>query len=775
MINTIRNIRGLEKDNYKVPRTVQQVFPINRIWKDGIFLVGKNCYLYTYKFTDINYAVASKEDKESMFLSYSELLNSFDSGAISKITVVLRRINKKNFKKNILLPLKNDGLDMYREEYNNMLLEKAMDGNGMIRELYLTVTIFKKSYEEAKNYFNRISNDIYLYLERLGSKCIELDATERLRILHDFFRIGEESYYNLDLNLLMKRGQSFKDYICPSGFEFNDDYFMMGDKYGKVLFLKDYASYIRDNIVSDLTNIDENMMFSIDVIPVPTDEAVKEVESRLLGVETNIASWQRRQNANNNFSAIIPYDLEQQRKESKEFLDDLTTRDQRMMLANITMVITADSKEKLDSLTESILFTGRKHLCQISSLKFQQMDGLNTVLPIGVRRIKTLRTLTTEGLSALHPFKVQEIIDKGGIYYGENAISRNLIMINKNNLLNQSSFLLGVPGSGKSFSAKELITFLALSTDDDILICDPEGEYSELIKSFKGEVIEISGSSKDYINPLDMTEGYGLDGNPIVDKSELILSIFDQLDKFDIGPKEKSIIDRCCSLIYNEYFITKKTPTLITLRDKIKEQPEEEAKTLALVLEIYTKGNLNLFSHETNVNVNNRIISYNIHKLGKQLKPLGLLVITDAMINRVTENHLKGKRTHIFIDEIHILFNNEYSVSFFNSAWRQFRKRNACPTAITQNVEYLLASVEASTMLSNSEFILMLNQAPRDRKKLAELLNISDEQLSYITDSKAGCGLIRCGSAIVPFKNEFPINTKLYKLMSTKPNENIVK
>ena len=407
--------------------------------------------------------------------------------------------------------------------------------------------------------------------------------------------------------------------------------------------------------------------------------------------------------------------------------------------------------------------------------KFQQMDGLNTVLPIGVRRIKTLRTLTTEGLSALHPFKVQEIIDKGGIYYGENAISRNLIMINKNNLLNQSSFLLGVPGSGKSFSAKELITFLVLSTDDDILICDPEGEYSELIKSFKGEVIEISGSSKDYINPLDMTEGYGLDGNPIVDKSELILSIFDQLDKFDIGPKEKSIIDRCCSLIYNEYFITKKTPTLITLRDKIKEQPEEEAKTLALVLEIYTKRNLNLFSHETNVNVNNRIISYNIHKLGKQLKPLGLLVITDAMINRVTENHLKGKRTHIFIDEIHILFNNEYYASFFNSAWRQFRKRNACPTAITQNVEYLLASVEASTMLSNSEFILMLNQAPRDRKKLAELLNISDEQLSYITDSKAGCGLIRCGSAIVSFKNEFPINTKLYKLMSTKPNENIVK
>ena len=545
----------------------------------------------------------------------------------------------------------------------------------------------------------------------------------------------------------------------------------MGKKYGRVLFLKEYASYIKDSMIAEITDMNSNMMMSIDIIPIPTDEAVKEVEKRLLGVETNITNWQRKQNANNNFSAVIPYDLEQQRKESKEFLDDLTTRDQRMMFANLTLVITADTKEKLDADTETILITGRKHLCQIAPLTYQQMDGLNTALPIGVRNVKILRTLTTESLSALMPFRVQEIMDKGGIYYGENAISHNLIMVNKENLQNQSSFLLGVPGSGKSFSAKELIVFLALSTDDDIMICDPEGEYSALVKALGGEVIEVSASSKDHINPMDMVEGYGDGLNPVIDKSEFVLSLFEQLDKTGLGPKEKSIIDRCTQLTYDEYHKTGAVPTLMTLREKLLEQPEKEAGSLALTLEMFTNGSLDVFAHETNVNISSRIVSYDIYKLGKQLKTMGLLVITDAMINRVSDNFKKGKRTHIFIDEIHVLFENEYSATFFNSAWRQFRKRNAYPTAITQNVQYLLASVDATTMLSNSEFIVMLNQASADRKELGELLNISKLQMSYITNSDIGCGLIRYGSSLVPFVNKFPKNTKLYKLMTTKPGD----
>lgn len=771
MIKSLLTMQKQEREDFSVPRNVQQSIPIKRIWDDGIFLVGKNKYSFTYKFSDINYAVASKEDKEAMFLNYSELLNCFDSGATTKITIALRRINKKDFEKEILLPFKQDGLDIYRQEYNQMLLDKALGANGMKREIYLTVSVVKKDYEEAKNYFRRIGNEIVSHLAKLGSKCVELNAYEKLKLLHDFYRIGEETNYNLDIHEMMKRGHNFKDYICPDGFSFKNDYFEMGKKFGRVFFLKEYASFIKDSMIAELTDMNQNMMMSIDIIPIPTDEAVKEVENRLLGVETNITNWQRKQNANNNFSAVVPYDMEQQRKESKEFLDDLTTRDQRMMFANLTLVITADTKEQLEADTETILIVARKHLCQIVPLRYQQMNGLNTALPIGVRKINNLRTLTTESLAVLNPFRVQEILDKGGIYYGENAISHNLILVNKENLLNQSSFLLGVPGSGKSFSAKELITFLALSTEDDILICDPEGEYSELVKALGGEVISISASSRDHINAMDMTEGYGDGVNPVVDKSEFILSLFEQLDKKGLGPKEKSIIDRCTALVYDDYNKTGEMPTLITLREKLLEQDEKEAHELALSLELFTSGSLNVFAHPTNVDTNSRIISYDIYKLGKQLKTMGLLVITDALINRVSENYRKGKRTHIFIDEIHVLFENEYSATFFNSAWRQFRKRNAYPTAITQNVEYLLSSVEASTMLSNSEFIVMLNQASSDRKRLAQLLNISDEQMSYITNSEAGCGLIRYGSSLVPFINRFPKNTRLYKLMTTKPGE----
>ena len=771
MIKTLTTMNKQNKEKFKIPKRIQHTIPIEMIYLDGIFKVGKNKYSVTYKFTDINYAVASREDKEAMFLEYSELLNSFDSGATTKITISLRRLNEEHFEKDILLPLQNEHLDIYRKEYNDMLLDKALSTNGMVREMYLTVSIVKKDYESAKTYFRRVTTDMTTHLSRLGSRCSMLNATERVQILHDFYRTGEEVNFHIDLKQLMKRGHHFKDYICPDSFEFKKDYFVMGARYGRVLFLKDYASYIKDSMIAELTDMNHNMMMSIDVIPVPTDEAVREVENRLLGVETNITNWQRRQNANNNFSALVPYDMEQQRKEAKEFLDDLTTRDQRMMFAVLTFVLTADTLKQLDADTETLMTTARKHLCQMATLNYQQLDGLNTALPIGVRSINALRTLTTESLAVLNPFRVQEIMDKDGIYYGVNAISHNLIMVNKENLLNQSAFLLGVPGSGKSFSAKELIVFLALSTKDDILICDPENEYSALIRALGGEVIHIAAGSEDHINAMDMTEGYGEGKNPIVDKSEFILSLFEQLDKKGIGAKEKSIIDRCVALVYEEYQCGGKLPTLAVLREKLLEQKEKEAKTLALKLELFTDGSLNAFSHKTNVDMSNRMIVYDIMDLGKQLKTMGLLVITDAMLNRVTDNWRKGIRTHVFIDEFHVVFENEYSASFFNSAWRQFRKRDGYPTGITQNVEYLLDSVMASTMLSNSEFIVMLNQAAQDRVKLAKMLNISDEQLSYITNADEGCGLIKYGSSLVPFINKFPTHTKLYKLMTTKPKD----
>lgn len=774
MIRTLSNIIKQDKEKFVMPKSVQQAIPIQTIWKDGIFKVGRNKFSRTFKFQDINYEVASRDDKKTMFLGYSEILNSFDGGATTKITINNRKLNREDFEKAILIPLQNDELDVYRKEYNAMLLERATGANSMVQEKYVTVSAYKKNIEEARMYFARIGAELTGHFARLGSKCTEMDATDKLRALHDFYRTGEETGFHFDMAETLRKGHNFKDFICPDTFEFEKDYFRMGNRYGRVLFLREYASYIKDNMIAEMTELSRNLMLSIDIIPIPTDEAVREVENRLLGVETNITNWQRRQNANNNFSAVVPYDMEQQRKESKEFLDDLTTRDQRMMFAVLTLVHTAETKEQLDSDTDTLLSIGRKHLCQFSVLKYQQMDGLNTVLPIGHRKIHALRTLTTESLAVLMPFRVQEIMDEGGIYCGENAISHNLIMCNRANLLNPNSFLLGIPGSGKSFNAKMLIVFLALATQDDILVCDPEREYAALVEAMGGEVIQIAAGSKDHINAMDMVEGYGDGGNPLIDKSQFVLSLFAQLDNAGIDAQEKSIIDRCVEEVYKDYQKNGKVPTLCVLREKLLEQEEEKAHGLALSLELFTDGSLDAFAHETNVDINNRMVVYDIMDLGEALKTMGLLVITDAMLNRVTENWKKGKRTHIILDEFHVVFENEHSGNFFNSAWRRFRKRNAYPNAITQNVEYLLDSVLASTMLSNSEYIVMLNQAPRDREKLANLLNISKEQMSYITDTEAGCGLIKYGSSLVPFVNRFPKDTQLYRLMTTKPGEDTV-
>ena len=773
MIKTLKTIMRQEKEKYKIPRKVQDIIPVQCIWKDGIFKSGGK-FSKTFKFTDINYLVASREDKEAMFLTYSELLNSLDSGASTKLTIYNHRMNQSNFEQSILMPLRGDGLDEYREEYNRMLLDKATGGNGITQEKFITISVQKKDIREARAYFARIGADLASHFAALGSKCVEMTAVERLRVLHDFFRPGDESAFTFSFEDKMRKGHDFRDYICPDYMEKHSDHIRIGEKLARTIYLKDYASYIKDAMVTELTDLNRTMMFSIDINPVPMDEAMRATENIALGVETNIANWQRRQNSNNNFSATVPYDMEMQRRETKEMLNDLTSRDQRMMFAVITMVHMADTKEQLDSDTDAILSVARKHMCQLAPLKYQQMDGLKTVLPLGVRKINAFRTLTTESLAVFIPFKVQEIMDKGGIYFGENAISHNLIMCNRENLMNQSTFILGVPGSGKSFSAKELIFFLLLNTDDDILICDPEGEYASMLESMKqiASIIRVSADGHDRLNAMYMVDGYG-ENNPIVVKSQFIMSLVEQIDRKGVGPQQKSIIDRCTAAVYREAEQSGMVPTLNTLRQKLLEQPEPEAKKIALSLELYTTGSLDIFGHSSNVDLDKRVVVFDIHGLGTQLKPAGLLVITDTMLNRVTLNWKRGKRTHVFIDEFHVVFENEFSAEFFNSAWRQFRKRNAYPTAITQNVEYLLDSVQASTMLSNSEFIIMLNQAASDREKLAKLLNISHEQMSYITNADSGCGLIKYGGALVPFINRFPKDTKLYQLMTTRPGEGL--
>ena len=774
----LKEIFKRDKEKFVVPKNAQDIIPIKTIWDDGIFEVQKNKYSKCYKFIDINYAVASHEDKESMFLDYSDLLNSLDNGATSKITINNRRINKIDFEKTILMKDVGDGLDKYRHEYNQMLLDKAKGANGIIQEKIITISVNKKNIEEARNYFARTTSELMNHFSVLGSKCIELDAEERLRLYHDFYRVGEETSFRFDMKENLRKGHNFKDFICPDTFEQNKDYFKVGDRYGRVLFLKEYASYIKDSMVTELTELNRNMMLSIDIIPVPMDEAVREAENRRLGVETNITQWQRKQNANNNFSAIIPYDMEMQRKESKDFLDDLIQRDQRMFLCVLTIVHTADTKDQLDADTESLKTTASKNLCQLGILRFQQLDGLKTVMPFGQRKIDALRTLTTESLAVFMPFKVQEIRHDNGIYYGQNIISKNMIIADRKELLNGNSFILGVSGSGKSFTAKnEMVSIMLRDPNADVLIVDPEHEDSKLVKALGGEVINISATSDNHINAMDMNSDYGDGANPVILKSEFILSLCEQLiGSNNLGAKQKSIIDRCTASVYRYYQqgnYQGTPPTLQDFREELLKQSEPEAKEIALAIELFTDGSLNTFAKQTNVNTDSRLICYDILDLGKQLQPIGMLVVLDSILNRITANRAKGRNTYIFIDEIYLLFQYEYSANFLFTLWKRVRKYGAYATGITQNVDDLLQSHTARTMLANSEFIVMLNQASTDRLELAKLLNISDLQMSYITNSGVGEGLIKVGSSLVPFKNKFPKNTELYKLMTTKPGESM--
>lgn len=778
MIKTLNQTLRLEREKFKIPKSVQQAIPIQCIWPDGIFKTGK-LYSKSFRFTDINYYIADRERKKDMFLNYSELLNAMDSGATAKITINNRRIDKEEFERSILLRMKEDGLDHYREEYNEMLRSKISEtNNSIIRERYLTISVFKKSIDEARTFFSRVGTEVMSHLAKLSSVGEELDAGERLKIFRDFFREDEEPCIEFDLKAFAKNGHSFKDWIAPDSMEFYQDYFKINDRYGRVLYMQNYANYVKDSMISELCDLSRNLMLSIDILPVPTDEAVKEIQNKLLGIETNVTNWQRRQNESNNFSAVVPYDMELQREETKEMLNDLTTRDQRMMFGILTMVHMADSKEQLDSDTETLKSIARKKLCQLSTLRWQQMDGLQTVLPFGQKKIHALRTMTTESTAVLIPFHTQEIMHEGGIYFGQNAVSKNMIVVNRKKLLNGNSFRLGVSGSGKSFSAKEEIVALALSTDDDIIILDPESEFGPLVTALGGENIILSATSENHINAMDMDEAYGDEQNPLIEKSEFLLSVFEQLvGAGNLTAKDKSIIDRCAADVYRDYmrkgYQGEMMPTLKDLYRQMMLQKEEEARELALAAELFTNGSLNTFAKPTNVNTKSRIKAYDIRELGSQLMPLGMLVSLDSILNQVIKNWREGKTTWIFVDEFYLLFRYPFSAEFFYKLWKRIRKYNGFLNAMTQNVDEVLKSDTARLMLANSEFIVMLNQAATDREELARILNISENQLGYITNVKAGSGLIRCSGNIVPFENSHPRDS-LYRLMTTTPGESIV-
>lgn len=776
LIGTIKEKSGIEsfKDALNIPKSVQDVLDIRAIYPDGVFVTGKDKYSKTFKFTDINYAVSSPDDKRDYFFGYSDILNSLENAVSTQITIINRKIKTDEIE-GFRLGEKDDGLDKYRKEINSMLVSAATRSNAILQDKYITITVQKKTYEEAQRHFTRVGSDLAAHFHRLGSKCTELDLTERLRIIHDFCRPGEEADYHFDLRDTMRKGQSFKDYISPDGFEFKDTYFKCGEKFARVLFVRDYPSYIKDSFVWELTDSNHNMILNFDIVPVSTEEAQKFCEKQALGIETNISNYQRKQAANNNFTSAIPYDMEQQRNEIREFLKDISERNQKMFKVIMTVMHTADTLEELDTDTEAVCATARKHMCQLTPLKFQQPEGYNAALPIGVNKLKARRTLTTESLAVFMPFKVQEINHDGGIFQGVNVISKNMIFVNRNKLLNGNSFILGVPGSGKSFTAKEELVNLLLTRDADVIVIDPEREYQDLVNALGGQVIRLSATSKNHINALDINADYADGESPIALKTEFILSMFEQIvGKDKLQSEQKSIIDRCLTKVYAGYVkrgYSGKVPTLVDFVAELKNQPEPDAQELATQVELFATGSFNTFAHQTNVDINNRFICYDILDLGSQLMSVGMLVVLDSILNRITRNRAAGRETYIFIDEIYLLFQHEYSANFLFTLWKRVRKYGAFCSGITQNVGDLLESHIARTMLANSEFIIMLNQGGTDRADLAELLQISDDQLKHITNVEAGHGLIKVGSDLVPFERKFPKDTELYRLMTTRLSE----
>ena len=771
MSKTLRAANRSERVPFKIPRSVQQSIPIQCIYRDGIWQVNGK-YSQTWRFADINYSLASYEDQRDMFTSYCGVLNSLPTDAVTKITIYNRRLNSSDFQHSVLMQERGDPMDKYRREYNQVLIEKASASNNLIQDKYITVSVARKSADEARAFFHRVDADLSKNLGRLDSGAKALDAYERLRIFHDFFRPGEEQFYKFDLGETMRLGRSFKDCIAPDGMKFLADHFELGSKVGRVLFMRDYSSYIKDDMITSLADFPRPLVLSIDLLPVPTDEAVRDVQSQIMGIESDITRWQQRQNARNNFTAVVPYELEQQRAETKEFLDDLSTRDQRMVYANVTLLHMADSLEQLNADTETLL---SKSLCDFSILRYQQEDGLNTALPYGLRTITATRTLTTEAAASLMPFRVQEIQETGGIYCGINAVSKNLLICNRKKLLNPHGFILGVSGSGKSFTMKEFITFIALASNDDIIIIDAEREYGDLVRALRGTVLEISPNSPHHINPLEITRGYGVGENPVAMKSELLMSICEQqMGEGQLGAFHKSIIDRCTASVYHEFIKSggkARQPVLSDWRNEIKRQPEREAQELALASELFVEGSLNMFAHETNVDMESRIIAFDLYEMGDQLKPTALNVTMETIQNRVAANRLRGKYTWVFVDEVYLFFKYYYSAQFLYKAWKRFRKYGAALTAATQNVEECLRSETARLMFANSEFLVLLNQAATDRAELAKLLNISETQMSYVTGAEAGHGLLRIGGAIVPFANEFPRTGELYQLWNTTPTD----
>ena len=761
-----------------VPHTAQQTITYKEMYKDGICRVTDNYFTKCIQFGDTNYQLAQNEDKTAIFEYWCDFYNYFDSSINVQLSCLSQYANPVEMAASIDIKKQNDDFDEIRDEYSGMLKTQLEKGNnGLVRVKYITFGIEAKNVKEAKPKLEKIETDVINNLHMMGVTARSLNGYERLKVLYKIMNEETQEQFVFNYDMVAKTGLNSKDFIAPTGFEFSSKYFHMGSTIGAVSFLQILAPELSDKMLAELLDMDNSISVNLHIQSIEQAKAIKEIKGKISDLDKMKIEEQKKAVRSGYDMDVLPPDLVTYGGEAKKLLEDLQSRNERMFLVTVLVMNTAKRRKNLDNLIFQTAAIAQKYNCSLKRLDYQQEQGLMSSLPIGINHIDIQRGLTTSATAIFVPFTTEELFQGGeALYYGVNAISNNMIMADRKELKNPNGLILGTPGSGKSFSAKREMTNAFLISEDDIIICDPEGEYSPLVNMLKGQVIKISPVSEHYINPMDLNLNYSEDENPISLKADFILSLCELIvgSKTGLEPVEKTIIDRCVRQVYQDFLqqpIPEKMPIMEDLYNCILKQDEPEAKRIATALEIYVKGSLNVFNHRTNVDINNRMICFDIKELGKQLKKIGMLVVQDQVWNRVTINRAEHKSTRYFIDEFHLLLKDEQTASYSVEIWKRFRKWGGIPTGITQNVKDLLASREIENIFENSDFILMLNQAGGDRLILAKQLNISPHQLSFVTNSNAGEGLLFYGNTIIPFKDKFPKDTKLYKIMTTNPRE----
>lgn len=772
-----KQLKKASEPLYRTPKSIQETIEIMAIAENGIFEVAKNRYSKSYRFTDINYATTNEEEQVSIFERYCKFLNSLDVNF--KITINNKNKNMEDLRKLVLMEYQQDGFDRFRKIYNDIIEDKIKEGRqGIEQERYLTITVERKNFEEAKAQFVTIEASLTKAYHELGADILPLDGNERLKILYDYYHLGKEGRLQFDLKEYKKTGMDFKNDLCNTVTKYYSDHYEYDGKYCRAMFIKKYPSSLSDQFLTELTSLPVHSITSIDVVPVPKELTTKVLQKKYLGIESDIIRQQRVRNRNNDFSSEISYGKRIEKKEIEEIMDDVRENDQRLFYVGVTILLIADSKEELEGICETVETIGMSRNCTIETHQLKQREALNTALPIGVRQVETMRTMLTQSVAVFMPFNVQELSDNGGNYYGINQVSRNINVGNRKKLINGNGFIFGVPGSGKSFFGKQEMGSVFLNTEDDIIIVDPQHEYFDIARTFSGTVVNMSAYTDNYINPLDM-DVWELDLNDskgmVREKGEFMLGLCEQCMGDALNSRQKSIIDRCIRTLYMDIARSREkyVPVMTDFYELLMKQPEEEAQDIALSLELFVDGSLNIFNHQTNVDVKNRFIVFGIRDLGTELSPITMLVMMENIQNRILDNAKKGKATWLYLDEFHVLLNREYSAKYLQQLWKKVRKQGGLCTGITQNVIDLLQNYIATTMLANSEFVALLKQANTDSCKLAEVIGVSEAQLRFVSNSSSGTGLIKCGNIVIPFDNTISKKSELYKLYNTNLHEKI--